>query len=140
MRSIRFAFDADLEFLHRHDRHISLEELRHAVTQRRVLIAEEKGERAGWLRYNLFWDNTPFMNLLYVLEGHRGKGMGKELTVFWEAEMARRGFAVFMTSTQSDEYAQHFYRKLGYRDVGGFQLPGESYELIFVKEKTGDSL
>ncbi len=137
---IRFAFEKDLEFLHRHDRHISLEELRYAVARRRVLVAEERGALAGWLRYNLFWDNTPFMNLLYVLEEYRGKGVGKELAAFWEGEMARRGFGVFMTSTQSDEYAQHFYRKLGYRDVGGFQFPGESFELIFVKEKKDDSL
>ena len=137
---IRFAFEKDLEFLHRHDRHISLEELRHAVARRCVLVAEERGALAGWLRYNLFWDNTPFMNLLYVLEEYRGKGVGKELAAFWEGEMARRGFGVFMTSTQADEYAQHFYRKLGYRDVGGFQFPGESFELIFVKEKKDDSL
>ena len=33
-----------------------------------------------------------------------------------------------MTSTQVDEEAQHFYRKLGYKDAGGFvvDIPGES--------------
>ena len=39
-----------------------------------------------------------------------------------------------MTYTQADEYAQHFYTHLGYRAAGGFVLPGDPYELIFVKE------
>ena len=38
-----------------------------------------------------------------------------------------------MTSTQADEAAQHFYRHLGYADIGGFLLPGEAYELLLYK-------
>ncbi|NLV92595.1 MAG: GNAT family N-acetyltransferase, partial [Firmicutes bacterium] len=41
---------------------------------------------------------------------------------------------IVMTSTQADEEGQHFYRKLGYRDIGGFVLPGEPLELIMIKE------
>lgn len=33
-----------------------------------------------------------------------------------------------MTSTQVDETAQHFYRKLGYRDAGGLLLDVPGYE------------
>lgn len=39
-----------------------------------------------------------------------------------------------MTTTQSNEYAQHFYNRLGYAAAGGFLLPGESYELILAKK------
>ena len=39
-----------------------------------------------------------------------------------------------MTSTRSDEEAQHFYRGLGYTDCGALLLPGEPLELIFRKE------
>ena len=38
-----------------------------------------------------------------------------------------------MTSSQQDEYAQHFYVKLGYRAVGSFMLEGDSLEIIFEK-------
>ena len=55
----------------------------------------------------------------------------------WEREMAALGHDMVMTSTQSDETAQHFYRKLGYRDSGGFttDIPGheQPLELIFIK-------
>jgi ribosomal protein S18 acetylase RimI-like enzyme len=50
--------------------------------------------------------------------------------------MHRSGYHIVMTSTASDEYAQHFYRKLGYTAIGGFALPGDPYELILSKELT----
>lgn len=38
-----------------------------------------------------------------------------------------------MTSTQSDETAQHFYRKLGYVDAGALLLQDEPLEIILTK-------
>ncbi len=131
---IRHAGPADLPFLSENDRHIPLAELDSAIRLGRVLLLTVDGVPAGWLRWNLFWDNTPFMNLLYLLDGYRMQGCGRTLVSHWEQQMREAGHALVMTSTQADEGAQHFYRHLGYRDVGGFLLPGESYELILVKE------
>jgi len=37
------------------------------VVQRgRILIAEDNGNPIGWLRWGLFWDEIPFMNMLGV--------------------------------------------------------------------------
>lgn len=128
------AAEEHIPLLNRLDPHIAENELRALVSRRRVLIAEEGGEVIGWLRWNLFWDNTPFMNMLYVLEAARGKGIGRELTLHWEEEMRQLGYQTLMTSTASDEYAQHFYRKLGYETIGGFTPFGEAYELILAKK------
>lgn len=38
--------------------------------------------------------------------------------IAWENEMKLLGYIAVMTSTNSDEQAQHFYRKLGYKDCG----------------------
>ena len=130
---IRTAGPQDLPFLSRHDRHVALAELDNSLRRGRILIIEVSGEPAGWLRWNFFWDNTPFMNLLYLLEGCRGQGLGRALVRHWEDAMREADYAAVMTSTQADEFAQHFYRHLGYRDVGGFALPGDPYELIMVK-------
>ena len=116
------------------DRHISSQELETSVRLGRVYVAEERGELAGWLRWNLFWDNTPFMNLLFVLGGRRGTGGGRALAEHWEGRMRQAGYETVMTSTQASEYAQHFYEMLGYEAVGGFLPPGEGYELIFCKK------
>ena len=131
--TVRIATMNDLSRIVEQDRHISPEELKILISLGRVAVAEDGESFLGWMRWNLFWDNTPFLNMLYLLEPHRGKGYGKTMMAWWEREMRARSFDTLMTSTASDEYAQHFYQKLEYTAVGGFSLPGESYELIFVK-------
>lgn len=131
--TVRIATMNDLSRIVEQDRHISPEELKSLISLGRVAVAEDEESFLGWMRWNLFWDNTPFLNMLYLLEPHRGKGYGKTMMAWWEREMRAQGFDTLMTSTASDEYAQHFYQKLEYTAVGGFSLPGESYELIFVK-------
>lgn len=42
--------------------------------------------------------------------------------------MRKQGFGMIMTSTQVDEQAQHFYRKMGYKDCGGLLLDIPGYE------------
>ena len=133
--TIRPADEADLPFLMTNDPHISPAELHNVVRLGRVLLMETTaGQPIGWLRWNLFWDNTPFMNLLYLLEDYRGQGCGRALVCRWEQLLQEMGYSFVMTSTQANEDAQHFYRHLGYEDVGGFLLPGESYELIMARK------
>ncbi len=129
----RLAVLDDLETLASHDRWISKKELQGVIVRGRVLVAEEDGTFAGWLRYGLFWDDIPFMNMLRLKEEYRGKGYGRELVTFWESSMKKEGAHTVMTSTSSAEGAQHFYRKLGYSEVGGFLPEGEPFELLFMK-------
>ena len=131
---IRMAALTDLPFLAEHDRHITPAELDCSIRLSRVLIMETAaGEPIGWLRWNLFWDNPPFMNMLYLLEDYRMQGYGRALTRHWEQLLREKGYASAMTSTQANEGSQHFYRHLGYTDIGGFLQPGEAYELILFK-------
>ena len=132
--SIRAAVNEDIDFLIRHDTHISEEELCHAIMRNRVYIIEEDEKRIGWLRYNLFWDNTPFLNMLYILDSYRGKEHGRRAVKYWESQMKEKKYRSVMTSTVSDEYAQHFFVKLGYQTIGGFMFPDEPYEMIMIKE------
>ena len=135
---IRLAGESDLCFLAAHDRHIDAQELANVVRLGRVVIATDaEGAPVGWLRWGLFWDNTPFMNLLFVLPRARGQGIARTLVASWEDDMRAQGYASVMTSTASDEDAQGLYRHLGYRAAGGFLPEGEPYELIFTK-KTSD--
>ena len=56
----------------------------------------------------------------------------------WENDMKAQGYGMLLTSTRVDEEAQHFYRKLGYRDCGGFMIDIPKYEqpmeLFLIKE------
>lgn len=132
--NIRLATADDVPVLIKYDKHISTEELALSIKLRRIYIAEKGGSFAGWLRYSMFWDNTPFMNMLYILGEFQNLGIGKSLTQLWENDMKSKGFDTLMTSTVSSEYAQHFYNKLGYYAIGGFTLPGDEYEIIMCKK------
>ena len=55
------------------------------------------------------------------------------LTLHWENEMKQKGYSNVLTSTLSNEEAQHFYRKMGYMKIGGFTYLHEPLEIIFHK-------
>ena len=133
MTQIRIADGRDHPLLGKYDSHIPPERLDECIRNNRIIVCENGGEFVGWLRYGFFWDSVPFMNMLFVLEAFRGKGYGGMLTEKWETVMKQSGFDCVMTSTQANEYSQHFYRKHGYEDTGGFFPTDEPYELILTK-------
>ncbi|MDE7303953.1 MAG: GNAT family N-acetyltransferase [Oscillospiraceae bacterium] len=131
---VRPARPEDAELLAEADRHVPRERMRKLVSDGFVLAAFSGDSFAGWLRYGLFWDGIPFMNMLFVLEEYRGNGIGTALVREWERLAAENGHDTVMTSTQANETSQHFYRKLGYRDLGGFTPFGEEFEIIMGKQ------
>lgn len=131
---INYAGSASLAWLLKSDTHMSGEKLRRKLKNKEVLIAKSPDGPFGFLRFGYFWDEIPFMNMLIVSEPKRGQGIGTRLVRFWESEMKQKGHQMVLTSTMSNENAQHFYRKLGYRDSGALLLPDEALEIILIKE------
>lgn len=119
------------------DQHLPEEVFAEKVRTNQGYVLVEDGLVIGILRYNLFWDNTPFCTMLFIDDGYRGKGYGKQMMEYWEQDMKTKGYGMLMISTQVDEDAQHFYRKLGYKDAGGFivDVPGfeQPMEMIMIK-------
>ncbi len=134
MTEIKYATMDDYGLLISWDTHVRKEEWKKLIEKNQALIFKVDDHFAGWLRYNLFWNEIPFMNMLYFLEEYRGKGYGTQMVRFWEMEMAKLGYDKVMTSSQANESAQHFYRKLGYRDAGSFFPFCNDLEIIFTKE------
>ncbi len=128
MLEIRYVQLEDKEFWYSLDKHLPEAEFINKVRDKKayVLFVDEKPK--GLLRYNLFWDNTPFCTMLFVDWTVQGKGYGKALMKYWENDMKAQGYGMILTSTQVDENAQHFYRKLGYKDCGGFTIDIPEYE------------
>jgi ribosomal protein S18 acetylase RimI-like enzyme len=128
MIEIRYIHQDDKEFWFSLDKHLSEPEFNNKVRDNRGYILLDDNKPVGLLRYNLFWDNTPFCNLIYIKNECQGKGFGKLLIEYWENDMKSQGYGILLTSTQVDESAQHFYRKLGYKDCGGFVIDIKGYE------------
>ena len=139
---IRYVSPDDREGWLALDAHLPPEEFARKVRDRQGYVLAAGDRILGVLRWGLFWDSIPFCNLLYLEESMRGRGYGSRLMARWEADMRSRGCGMVMTSTQADETAQHFYRKLGYQDLGGLPIgmPGRGAptELFFVKEPAGE--
>lgn len=138
MVEIRCARPEDRTFWYTLDRHLPEAEFDRKVQSGQCYVLTVDQEPRGVLRYNLFWDSIPFCTLLYIDPDCQRQGLGRQLMARWEANMKAAGHTLVLTSTQSDEAAQHFYRRLGYRDCGGLVLtaPGHAQpmELILCKE------
>ena len=133
--TIRLATNKDAKFLIEHEHSVAKELLLKKIADSLIYVMEtETAFLAGWLRWGLFWDCIPFMNMLYFIEPYRRKGFGGQLVIYWEEEMKKLGFSSVLTSTQVNEDAQHFYRKLGYQDAGTLLFPGEPAELFLRKK------
>lgn len=131
---IIYATEADYQYIREHDRHVLESLIAQKLRQKEIyLFKSDNDDTIGWMRYGYFWDNTPFMNMIWIDEPYRGKGFGRTAIRFWEEEMMQKGFRLVMTSTLSNEEAQHFYRKSGYRDSGCLLLEREPLEMIFTK-------
>lgn len=138
MTRISYVQESDRAFWYQLDRHLPEAEFERKVRERRGYVLREEEIPVGVLRYNLFWDNTPFCTLLYVAREFQRRGYGRKLMEHWEQDMRAQGYGMLLTSTQVDEEAQHFYRRLGYRDCGGLlvDVPGyeQPMELFLVKD------
>lgn len=66
---------------------------------------------AALMRYDLFWDNTPFCTLLYVDERCRGRGHGGALMRRWEADMKARGYGLLLDAPGYEQPMELFLIK-----------------------------
>jgi len=130
---IRNACMEDIIWLKERDKHIDESTLKDKINHFEVYIAEIDENKVGWLRYNLFWDNVPFLNMICVLEKYHRIGIGTLLINYWENEMKTNCYKSVMTSTQSNEEAQHFFRKMRYKEIGGFKYFEDPFEIILLK-------
>ena len=126
--TIELALDADLDRISFYDRHIPLERLAHCIRQKQVYVLRDQTQIVGVLRYSLFWQTLPFLDLLYLDEAYRGKGHGRQMMTHWETCLYKLGYRYAMLSTQADETAKDFYEKLGYQKTGAFLPPEQTAE------------
>ncbi|OXL85895.1 GNAT family acetyltransferase [Paenibacillus sp. SSG-1] len=132
--NIAFANELDYEYIKGRDHHISENLISAKIKGKEIyIIRNSDGRNIGWMRYGYFWDNIPFMNMIWIDEEFRDRGVGNKVVLFWEEQMKQKGFNMVMTSTQADEGAQHFYRKLGYQDAGCLLLNTQPLEIFLTK-------
>ena len=86
MFNIRYVQPEDKEFWYSLDKHLPEQEFYNKISNKRGYILLEENIPIGLLRYNLFWDNTPFCTMLFVDWNHHGKGLQENaLWPHWNA-------------------------------------------------------
>ena len=134
---IRLAQIKDQKQIQKYDSHVSPDRLEECIHWGLVDVLWDGEKIVGVLRWNLFWQTIPFLDLLYIDEACQGQGWGRKMMENWEESMQRRGYSYVMLSTQEDESAKYFYEKLGYRRIGAFLPPEQdAHELMYLKELT----
>jgi len=131
---IEYATKSDYAYIAERDRHVWASLIEAKIEAGEIIMLRSgEGAAVGWVRYGYFWDNTPFMNMIWIDEPYRRSGLGRQAVLFWESAMKEKGFKIVMTSTQANEEAQHFYRRLGYKDAGCLLLDNEPLEILLTK-------
>jgi GNAT superfamily N-acetyltransferase len=128
MCNIRYVTESDKPFWFAHDAYLSENEFILKVRDKRGYIILDDDKPIGVMRYNLMYDTIPFLTLIILMDTHHKQGYGKQAMLAWENEMRTQGHKMIMTSTQVNEEAQHFYRKLGYVDRGSLFLDNTPFE------------
>ena len=139
---IELAQFSDLAQIQTLDRHIPTDRLTSCIDGKTVMVLRNTdGSVVGVLRWSLFWQTLPFLDLIFLAEPYRRRGYGTAMMDAWEANMQREGYADVLTSTQSDEDAWHFYEHRGYRRVGAFLPPKqEADEWIYGKSLVSETV
>lgn len=134
---IRYGQDSDFVWLQEYDKHVNSEWINRCLHHSEYIIAVDAQDRKGFLRFSMFWGNIPYMDLIWVLEPYRQRGIGNNLFHFWEKEMKQLGAKILMTSSMMDEpEPQMWHKRNGFRKCGqltfGQQQP--TAEVFFVKD------
>lgn len=132
---IRLAAAKDKKQILKYDCHIHHNKVGECIYNGLVDVLCDGEKIIGVLRYNLFWQSIPFLDLICIDEAYRGQGWGSKMMAAWEESMKRMGYSYVMLSTQENETAYLFYEKIGYRRIGAFLPPEqEADEIMYLKE------
>lgn len=131
---IRKAVENEIIDMMHYDKYILEERLRGCVINGMVYTIKLDDIIIGVIRYSLFWQSIPFLDMIYIDSHYQGEGIGKQAINYWESQMNTLGYKYVLTSTQEDESAKFFYEKMGYIRIGEFLPPAqEAKELVYQK-------
>ncbi len=116
MLDIHFASIKDIEYIQKVDA-TNKTRLEKKINLKEILIMTDKEEYIWYLKFSYFWDKIPFMDLVVIEENHRSKWYWSQMIGYREDRMQKEWYKYVMTSTEAWRTAQHFYRKLWYKDI-----------------------
>lgn len=99
----RKAQERDFEYLLKMDKHVEESWVRRCLSLDEYIIGEFGGQARAFMRYSFFWGDIPYMDMIWVEEKFRKKGIGSVIIEFWTKEMKTLDKRILMTSAMSNE-------------------------------------
>lgn len=79
---IDYANELDFPYIFDNDKHLAKHLIKSKIRDKQIIIAKGSDNKSTrWLRYEHYWDNIPFMNMLFIADGHRKNGVKIQLNV-----------------------------------------------------------
>ncbi len=133
MIDIGFAQENDLEDILTIDNWLDHEKATTKIRLQEIIIMRQAHQIIGMLRFSYFWDQIPFINLLWIEPSMRNQRCGTQMLTWFEEHMKHENHRNIMTSSLASESGQHFFRKQGFEDCGSLLIEKEGTEIVFKK-------
>jgi ribosomal protein S18 acetylase RimI-like enzyme len=114
---------ADIENLYRKDGNVKL-----------IAVSEPGGEIAGCIASQEFAPGITEMKRLYVVPGHRGKQIGRQLVERIIALAMEKGYKkIYLDTMPEMQAAQQLYDHLGFQVIGPYKEEGQERMICYEK-------
>ena len=143
--NIRFAEPSDLKLVRQldpHSKYIDPKKIGQKLAANEIIIVLDDTKPVGLIKFSYFWATRPYMDLIWLKEQYRSKGIGKQLLSFLEDYLVSEGHLYLMTSSEKDEPApQNWHRSQGFTPCGelaSLNLPMKDVAEVFFYKKLTD--
>jgi ribosomal protein S18 acetylase RimI-like enzyme len=94
--------------------------VRYKIALNEIVLAEFGGRIVGYLRLEYLWMKIPYIGLVFVLPGHRRRGIGRAMLRFLERYLRKTNRTVLLSSSQVNEPipSQAWHRAMGFEESG----------------------
>lgn len=106
-----------------------------ATARRYAVVAE--GMPAGILSVRAPWLRGPYIELLAILPGHQGHGLGSDVLSFVETQALRAGDRnAWVCASQLNDRARRFYARHGFTEVASLpDLVADGFAEILLRKR-----
>jgi len=138
--AVRLATPGDIPAIEAIDRALGMASekrpiVERAITEGRVVVADDGGTVAGYVRWSWFWEKVPFSTLARIHPDYQHHGHGRALYAAIEAHLRPRGHRFWLSSTEEDNTrSRAFHAALGFREIGALSELDQDVREVFLRK------
>lgn len=134
MAEITVAAESDIQDIHSFDNEFLSKRLAECIKEHRIFVLRSKGKVVGVMRYNLFLESIPCLDMLTLDSAYIEKGYIQKMLDYWEFRMRELGYGYVMATMFTDRVENYSSETFAYQKMGAFSLPLMDYNVeVFTK-------